>query len=439
MDDNLIDLSIAGERYDPSPAGELDAELTSIDLHGRVGTSVTPGYPAAGHDLSTVQPLAGPDLMSSGEPVQNAPKPGVGPRQRRFDFDSRVIRDSMVRKFRSVNRDDLADTIDACHRTPMHRQCKQCSTVRTFFNRCENFYCPICSARLARDRRETVAWWSKVVAQPKHVVLTVTSVPVLSKDYVRKLKNDLRKLRSQVWSSEGEMRWTATAVRPSPPNREPVKDGHRRNNRLSVWHGEKRYTKSTAWRGGFWSIDCTWNRPSTRGELMTINGKTFTSQRDTLGGWHLHFHLIVDANFIDRNRLEEAWCKLRGQEMAVVRVYDVRGRDYTAEACKYVCDGVQLGNWPADKLVEFADALANERCFDTFGSLYKQRAEWSAARKEIHADRAVCECGCNRFEFFNEDEWEWVQSKSSLAPPTAQPHRVVFHPELTLTKPGIVK
>lgn len=417
MTDNSIDLSISTERYDPSPSGDLSAEQPTPSTNSPTGppplTQLTPeGYRVSG--------------------------PG-GPRQRRFEFDSRVIRDSMVRKFRSVERHDLADIIDACHRTPMHRRCHQCADVRTFFNRCENFYCPICSARLARDRRETVAWWSKVVGQPKHVVLTVRSVPVLSKDYVRKLKSDLRKLRSQVWAKEGEMRWTATAVRPSHASCEPLKGHHRRNNRPSCWRGEKRFTRSTMWRGGFWSIDATYNRPSTRGELITINGKTFTSQRDSDGGWHLHFHLIVDADFIDRNRLEEQWCKLRDQEMAVVRVYDVRGKDYTAEACKYVCDGVQLGNWPAEKLVEFADALAGERCFDTFGTLYRQRAEWSAAKAEIHADRAVCECGCKRFEFFDENEWEWVQAKSSLAPPTVNPARIEFHPELSLVQPGIVK
>jgi hypothetical protein len=68
-------------------------------------------------------------------------------------------------------------------------------------------------------------------------------------------------------------------------------------------------------------------------------------------------------------------------------------------------------------LVEFADALSEERCFDTFGCLYKQRAEWTKAREEILADRDVCECGCAQFRFFDESEWEWQQIKNDLAPP----------------------
>ena len=364
------------------------------------------------------------------EPQARGTSPG--PRQRRFEFDAKVIRDSIVRKFRSVGRDDIADPIDQCHRDAVYKRCVGCRHVKTFYNRCERFYCPICAARLARDRRETVAWWSKVVNQPKHVVLTVRSVEKLTKAYVRQLKADFRKLRSQTWAKKGEFQWRATAITPHAAQREPIAGLKRHRGKLSVWSGRRLGTKSTAWRGGFWSLDVTHSRAYEAGEVRTVGKRTWTVTEATKGGWHVHFHAIVDADFIDKDKLEAEWCKLRGQDMAVIWVEDVRGKDYTAEACKYVCDGIQLGNWPAEKLAEFADALSEERCFDTFGALYKQRAEWTKVKEEIHADRTVCACGCSQWEFFDSNEWEAEGCKAPRPPPeaprrTAPPeHPVLF-------------
>ena len=346
-----IDVSIAGARFDRSQLGDVAAE------HHR--------------------------------------KPTTGVRQKRFTFDAPVIRDTLVKKLRSVGEEEYADGIDNCHRRKVYKQCSGCKVTKTFYNRCERFYCPICAGRLARDRRETVEWWSTVVSQPKHVVLTVLSVPVLSKDFVRKLKDDFRKLRSMKWAKEGEFIQRATAITPAEPNAEPMPGKHRRRKRLSPWKGRALGHKTTKWRGGFGSID------------VTHNAK----------GWHVHLHVIVDADFIDVRKLDEEWAKLRGQQFSIVRVYDVRGKQYTNEVTKYVSDGVQMGNWPAEKLAEFCRALTEERLFFVFGALYKQRAEWTAFKETIHEDRDVCECGCTQFKFLDENEWEWQQLKSNLAPP----------------------
>lgn len=123
------------------------------------------------------------------------------PRQRKFGFDAAVIRDSIVRKLRLVHRDDLADKIDSCHREQVYKRCCGCRHVATFYNRCEVFFCPICIGRLARDRRKSVEWWSKLVGQPKHVVLTTVSVPHLSREYVAKFKADFSRLRRSKFAS----------------------------------------------------------------------------------------------------------------------------------------------------------------------------------------------------------------------------------------------
>lgn len=343
-------------------------------------------------------------------------------------------------KLRSIERHDIADKLDNCHREAHFRKCNGCGDVKRFFNRCENFFCPICAGRLARDRRETVEFWRHEVQQPKHIVLTVQSVPVLTKAWVRKLKHDFRKLRAMKWAKEGEFLWRATAIRPSQPIAEPMEGVKRRNRKLSRWRGRKLGNKTSRWRGGFWSLDATWHRDVEPGQTYVCNGTQYTATETIARGWHVHFHIIVDADFVDREKLEQEWSRLRGQSMSIVRVYDVRGKNYVAEACKYVCDGVQVGNWPAEKLAEFADALSDERCFDTFGLLYKRRAEWTKVKELIHEDKNVCACGCRDFQHFSEDEWEWQECKSGAAPPP-EPRRnpLVEAPLLFPILPGIVK
>jgi hypothetical protein len=338
------------------------------------------------------------DIRPDGQLHDLAPSdPVKGPKQKRFVFDALVIRDSIVGKLRAIGRDDIANPIDYCHREASYKRCVGCRHVRTFYNRCENFFCPICAARLARDRRESIKLWSDRIGQPKHLVLTVVSVKEADNDYVRKIKSDFHKLRMQEWAKKGGMDWTVTHIRPDDPNPEPMPGRKRRRGKLSVWRGTADGTRSTPWRGGLWSMDVT------------------------LGpaGWHFHLHAIVDSRFIDRARLEREWAKLRNQPEAIVRVYDVRGKDYAAEVCKYACDGVQIGNWPADRIAQFIDALSGERLFGTFGTLYKQRAEWRGDVEAVHADRNVCECGCAQWKFYSESEWQWEQCKSGGAPPPA--------------------
>lgn len=416
-----------------------DSEQRGILTCSHLALDRVDSPPLADNSIDLQLPVNRVDSRADGAVDSETPKgTTLGPRQRRFEFDAKVIRDTIVRKLRLVGRNDLADPIDDCHRDAVYKRCCGCRHVKTFYNRCERFYCPICAARLARDRRETVEWWSHVVNQPKHIVLTVKSVPVLNKAYIRQLKDDFRKLRKQKWAMDGEFMWRATAIRPCVPTDEPMPGRRRRRGRLSPWRGTPLGHKSTKWRGGFWSIDATWHRDIQPGETYRSNGDTLTAETPIARGWHIHLHIIADADFIDRDKLELEWSRLRGQRMSIVRVYNVRGQDYIAEACKYVTDGVQLGNWPADKLAEFGDALSEERCFDTFGALYKQRAEWTAAKAEIHSDRSECECGSKSWEIFNSNEWEWQQLKSSLSPPPQLNRpQAVRDAQLSLLTPAI--
>ena len=80
---------------------------------------------------------------------------------------------SVVSKLVAIGRTDLSARLKECHTIETCRVCNGCKRVVIFFNRCELHYCPECSPRLARERRESVEWWAKEIREPKHVVLTI--------------------------------------------------------------------------------------------------------------------------------------------------------------------------------------------------------------------------------------------------------------------------
>lgn len=102
---------------------------------------------------------------------------------------------SIIAKLDGFQRPDLADSIRDCHSKKSVRQCTGCRKHSVFYNRCEVMWCPICAARLSRERKEAVEWWTKQIAQPKHVVLTVRNSETFTKDYVQSFKKAFSRLR----------------------------------------------------------------------------------------------------------------------------------------------------------------------------------------------------------------------------------------------------
>lgn len=106
-----------------------------------------------------------------------------------------VYKDSIVSKLLKIGCYDLAEPLDKCHTEESFAQCQGCRRVRHFWNRCENFYCPVCQPALAHERAEALEWWAKQIEQPKHIVLTVKSTTRFGWTYVRWFKDSLSKLR----------------------------------------------------------------------------------------------------------------------------------------------------------------------------------------------------------------------------------------------------
>jgi len=106
-----------------------------------------------------------------------------------------VHKDSIVSKLLSIRALDLASPLDKCHTEESFAQCQGCKRVRHFWNRCENFYCPVCQPALAHERAESLEWWAKLISQPKHLVLTVRNSATITWTYVKWFKLCLSKLR----------------------------------------------------------------------------------------------------------------------------------------------------------------------------------------------------------------------------------------------------
>jgi len=113
-----------------------------------------------------------------------------------------VFQQSILAKLRSIGKVALAGKMSECHTIETFKRCTGCRKVTKFFNRCEQFFCPVCAPRLSRERQQSIEWWTKQVQQPKHLVLTVRNTSDLTQEYVKFLKRQLASLRRlKVFSS----------------------------------------------------------------------------------------------------------------------------------------------------------------------------------------------------------------------------------------------
>jgi Replication protein len=121
-------------------------------------------------------------------------------------------------------------------------------------------------------------------------------------------------------------------------------------------------------------------------------------------GWHLHAHWLVDARWVDAPQLARTWGEIVDQESAIVKVLDVRGRNYTHEVCKYLAKGSEIASWPAEQIAEFVMAIRGRRFFFSFGSLFKAGAEIRAELAKKETDQPACDCGSSHFRFETDEQ-----------------------------------
>lgn len=136
-------------------------------------------------------------------------------------------------------------------------------------------------------------------------------------------------------------------------------------------------------------------------------------------GWHLHFHLIVEAAWIDKDQLKVEWAKRIDQASAVTWVKDARDAEYLREVSKYVCKPDEICKWEAAEIAQFAAVINNCRTFGVFGSMHGSREafkEWRDAQLDREDN---CECGECDWEFLSPHEFEWRElvNEQPQAPP----------------------
>ena len=119
-------------------------------------------------------------------------------------------------------------------------------------------------------------------------------------------------------------------------------------------------------------------------------------------GWHLHFHILVDARFVDAQKLSLNWGELVGQDYAIVKVKDVTEGSYVQEVCKYVVSAQELSKWRPEKILTFIEALAGRQMFTTFGNFRGMKKIAKLALEFEKLEEDPCACGCGQWVMGND-------------------------------------
>ena len=123
-------------------------------------------------------------------------KRGVTPQKQLNFWESQLIhKESIVAKLKEIQRFDLSAKIADCHTIPSWLYCNGCHKAKSIWNRCEQKFCPVCQPRLAKERKQSVEWWTKEIPQPKHVVLTCRNTETITKSKVLAFKRNFQRLR----------------------------------------------------------------------------------------------------------------------------------------------------------------------------------------------------------------------------------------------------
>jgi hypothetical protein len=121
-------------------------------------------------------------------------------------------------------------------------------------------------------------------------------------------------------------------------------------------------------------------------------------------GWHIHAHILLDVDWLEMPDVRDTWAKLLGQETAIVKVMDCRGKDYLQEVCKYAAKGSEMARWAGDDSLQLIQAIKSVRLFFPFGSLFGMQAEIKRELARQRGDTGVCPCGCAKRIFQTEND-----------------------------------
>lgn len=194
----------------PPQAPPLTPGVSSVNVNGVNGCDDFLGFPPIptggrndNQDAADLDETSSPDQRFDRVSIK-LERRGVTsqiPKQGFLFAKELVFKESIVAKLDEAHRQDLADLVRGCHLTKSVRQCRGCKAHSVFWNRCDVKWCPICQGRLARERRESVEWWTQQIHQPKHVVLTARNTEEITRESVLAFKAAFAKLRRRTFAS----------------------------------------------------------------------------------------------------------------------------------------------------------------------------------------------------------------------------------------------
>lgn len=119
----------------------------------------------------------------------------AAPAQPEFWRSQTIHKNALSAKLREAGRVEEAAKLELCHSYYTICQCSGCNKVTKYPNRCDLFFCPECQGALTRERARQVKWWTQLIKQPKHVVLTVRNIPEILPGHVDELRKWFTALR----------------------------------------------------------------------------------------------------------------------------------------------------------------------------------------------------------------------------------------------------
>jgi replication protein len=252
-----------------------------------------------------------------------------------------------AREYCEAHQKKWFDNFSKCEEEKYVQVCEICRKVRELKYRCCLKWCPCCNWRVSLKRRELMERMTAGIYDVKHLVLTQ--------------RNFTEGLRA--------------AIRQSRKNQSAL----RRRKFMGKISGGAASLEFTKEKIGSWK-----------------NGVKLA------GGWHLHWHILIQASFLPMSKISAAWAEYVGQKFAICKYKDVDELSYLQEVCKYVVKGADISKWTPAEILEFVIALDGTRCFSTFGK-FRELQKFAAALIECDRVSVVpCECGSDSF-FFGKD------------------------------------
>jgi hypothetical protein len=261
----------------------------------------------------------------------------------------------LAAKLVEIGQETLAGKLRGCHNDRTTAICDGCSKRVSFYNRCDIFWCPQCSPRLAKMRLDNLMFFVEKMRQPKHIVLTLRNVENLTGKFILDAQRALARLR-----------------------------------RRRLFSG---------CRSGFWAMEITNKGKGWHLHFHLVADVPWIPVRELSEIW-------ASCNRQDSGIvwIEDA---SRGSLRANLPRY----------VTKYTGKGFSIHEWTSDMLGQFVTAIAGRRTFGVFGELLGARKEWREFLKTVRVARRQCECGCSSKRFFSDAELHWKDNFTGFSKP----------------------